>query len=51
MNNRKQELPIIKSDVNARSQSCWSNDINTADGSKWLALSFSNAFYELINEP
>ena len=38
-------------DFNARSQSWWSNDINTTEGSKLLPLSYSNDFCQLINEP
>ena len=39
INNRKPALSIITGDFNARSQSWWSNDINTTEGSKLLALS------------
>ena len=51
INNRKPTLSIITSDFNARSQSWWSNDINTTEGSKLLALSSSNSFSQLVNEP
>ena len=51
LNNRKPALSIITGDFNARSQSWWSNDINTTEGSKLLALSSSNGFSQLINEP
>ena len=51
INNRKPALSIITGDFNARSQSWWSNDINTTEGSKLLALSFSNGFSQLIDEP
>ena len=51
INNRKPALSIITGDFNARSQSWWSNDINTTEGSKLLALSSSNGFSQLINEP
>ena len=49
-NNRKPALPIITSDFNVRSQSWWSNDINTTEGSKLLVLSSSNGFSQLIDE-
>ena len=39
INNREPALSIITGDFNARSQSWWSNDINTTEGSKLLALS------------
>ena len=51
INNRKPALSIITGGFNARSQSWWSNDINTTEGSKLLALSSSNGFSQLINEP
>ena len=51
INNRKPALSIITGDFNARSQSWWSNDINTTEGSKMLALSPSNGFSQLIDEP
>ena len=51
MNNRKPAaLSIITGDFNARSLSWWSNDINTTEGSKLLALTSSNVFSQLINE-
>ena len=50
INNRNSALSIIKADFNARSQSWWSNDINTTEGSKLFALSTSNGFSQLINE-
>ena len=50
-NNRKPELSIITGEFYARSQSCWSNHINTTKGSKLLALFSSNGFSRLINEP
>ena len=42
---------MITGDFYARSQSWWSNDIKTTKGSKLLALSSSNRFSQLINEP
>ena len=51
INNCKPALSIITGDFNARSQSWWSNDINTTEGSKVFALSSSNRFFQLINEP
>ena len=39
INNREPALSIITGDFNARSQSWGSNDINTTEGSKLLALS------------
>ena len=51
INNRKLALSIITGDFNTRSQSWWSNDINTTLGSKLLALFSSNDFSQLINEP
>ena len=51
MNNRKPTLSIVTGDFNAKSYSWWSNDINTIARSKLLALSFSNDFSELVNEP
>ena len=51
VNNRKLALSIITGDFNARSQSWWSNDINTTGGSKLLALSSSSGFSQLIDEP
>ena len=42
---------FVSGDFKARSQSWWSNDINTTEGSKLLALSYSNDFCQLINEP
>ena len=50
INNRNPTLSIITGDFNARSQSWWSNDINTTEGSKLLALSSSNGFSQLIDE-
>ena len=44
INNCKPALCIITGDFNARSQSWWSNDINTTEGSKLIALSSSNVF-------
>ena len=49
--NRKPALSIITGEFNARSQFLWSNDINNTEGSKLLALSSSNGFSQLINEP
>ena len=52
INNGKPALSIIRSDFNTRSQSWWSNDINTTtERSKLPTLSFSNGFSQLINEP
>ena len=51
INNRKPALFIITGDFNARYQSWRSNDINTTEGSKLLALSSSNGFPQLIDEP
>ena len=52
INNRKPALSIITSDFNTRSQSWWSNDINTTtERLKLPTLSFSNGFSQLINEP
>ena len=51
INNRKPAISIITGDFNARSQSWWSNDINTTEGSKLLALSSTNGFSQLIDEP
>ena len=51
INNRKPTLSIITGDFNARSQSWWSNDINTTERSKLLALSFSNGFSQLTYAP
>ena len=51
INNRKPALSIITGDFDARSQSRWSNDINTKERSKLFALSSSNGFSQLINEP
>ena len=51
INNRKPASSIITGDFNARSQSWWSNDINTTEGSKLLALSSSNGFSQLIDDP
>ena len=47
----KPELSIITGDFNARYHSWMSSDINTTEGSKVLALSSSNGFSQLINEP
>ena len=51
INNCKSALSIITGGFNARTQSWWSNDINTTEGSKLLALSSSNGFSQLIDEP
>ena len=51
INNRRPALSIFTGDFNARSQSWWSNDINITEGSNLLALSSSNGFSQLINEP
>ena len=51
VNNCKLALSVITGDFNARSQSWWSNDINTTEGSKLLALSSSNGFSQVMNEP
>ena len=51
LNNRRPALSIFTGDFNARSQSWWSNDINITEGSNLLALSSSNGFSQLINEP
>ena len=48
INNRKPALST--GDFNARSQSWWSNDINTTEGSKVLALSSSNGLSQVIDE-
>ena len=50
INNRKPALSIITGDFNSRSQSWWSNDINTTEGSKLLALSSSNGLSQVIDE-
>ena len=51
INNRKPALSITTGDFNARSQSWWSNDINTTAGLKLPTLYSSNGFFQLINEP
>ena len=48
INNRKPALST--GDFNARSQSWWSNDINTTEESKVLALSSSNGLSQVIDE-
>ena len=51
INNRKPALSIITGDFSARFQSWRSNDINTTEGSKLLALSSPNGFPQLTDEP
>ena len=51
INNRKPTLSIVTGDFNAKSYSWWSNDINTIARSKLLALSSSNGFSQVVNEP
>ena len=51
INYPKSALSIIVDDFNARSQSWLSNDIKSKEVSKLLALSSSNGFSQLINEP
>ena len=48
---RKPYLSVITGDVNARSPSLWSNDINTAEGTKLFARTSSDGLQQLINEP
>ena len=50
MSNHKPASSTVTGDFNARSQSWWSNDINATEGSKLLAISSSNGFFQLINE-
>ena len=47
----KPHLSVISGDFNARSSAWWSNDLNTIEGSKLFALTSSNGFSQLINEP
>ena len=51
INNCKPYLSIITGDVNARSSSWWSKDINTPEGIKLFSLTSANGFSQLINEP
>ena len=48
---RKPYLSVITGDVNPRSSSLWSNDINTAEGTKLFARTSSDGLQQLINEP
>ena len=50
INNRRPALSIIAGDFNGRSQPWWSNNINTTEGSKFLALSSSNGVSQLMNQ-
>ena len=45
LNNRKPALSIITGDFNARSQSWWSNDINTTEGSKFFCIILLKCFF------
>ena len=47
---RKPTVSIITGDLNARSSSWWSDDINTQEGTNLYLLTFSNGFSQLINE-
>ena len=51
VNSCKPYLSIITGDVNARSSSLWSNDINTTEGTKLFARTSSDGLQQLINEP
>ena len=51
INKSKPFLSAITGDVNARSSSWWSKDIDTTEGSKLFPLTSSNGFPQLINEP
>lgn len=48
-NKRKQSLSVITGAFNVRSSYCWSNDINTTEGSKLFSLTSSNEFPQLRN--
>ena len=47
----KLTVSLITGDLNARSSSWWSEDINTSEGTKLYLLTSSNGFSQLINEP
>ena len=51
INKSKPFLSAITGDVNARSSSWWSKDIDITEGSKLFPLTSSNGFPQLINEP
>ena len=50
INERKPFLSVITGDVNARSSSWWSKDVDTTVGSKLFSRTSSNGFPQLINE-
>ena len=50
-NKSKPSLSVIAGDFNARSSSCCSNDINTAEGSKLYSATSASGSDQLINEP
>ena len=51
INKRKPFLSVITGNVNARSSSWWSKDMDTAEESKLISLTSTNGFPQLINEP
>ena len=51
INERKPFLSVITGDLNARSSSWWSKDIDATEGSKLLSLASSNGFPQSRNEP
>ena len=51
INKRKHFLSVITGNVNARSSSWWSKDMDTAEESKLISLTSTNGFPQLINEP
>ena len=51
INQQKPFLTLVTEDVNARSSSWWSDDINTREGTKLLSLTSCNGFQQIINEP
>lgn len=50
INKRKPCLSVITDDFNTICSSYWSNNINTAEGSRLFLLTSSNEFSQLINE-
>ena len=51
INECKPFLSVITGDLNARSSSWWSKDIDTTEGSKLPSLASSNVFPQSRNEP
>ena len=51
INKRKPSLSVVTGDFNARSSYCWSNDINSTEGTNLFSLTSSSGFSQLINEP